>query len=193
MISRDKDLLTHAQESKTIFYKFVDSFIKIPKPMIAVVNGPAVGITVTTLPLFDVVVCSDTATFHCPFSALAQSPEGCSSYTFPRIMGYSKANSMLLFNHKMTAKEALDTGLVSEIVPKNELESYLDKWIYSQDGLIKTCNNNSLTVSKRLIRNENIVSTLEKVNQVESEVLMNCWLTPEFPKVIEKFFARKLK
>ena len=69
--------------------KFVGSFIDFPKPLIAAINGPAVGISVTVLGLFDIVYATDRATFHTPFMELGQSPEGCSSFTFPRIMGPS--------------------------------------------------------------------------------------------------------
>ncbi|KAL8182487.1 UNVERIFIED_CONTAM: Enoyl-CoA delta isomerase 2, mitochondrial, partial [Gekko kuhli] len=106
-----------ADNGAKLLKKFVEHFIDFPKPLIAVVNGPAVGISVTVLGLFDVVYSTDRATFHTPFSNLGQSPEGCSSYVFPKIMGLAKATEMLLFNKKLTAAEACSAGLVTEVFP----------------------------------------------------------------------------
>ena len=98
---------------------FIDAFIDLEKPLIAVVNGHAVGILVTTLGLCDFVIATNDATFHAPFGSTAQTPEGCSSYTFPRILGTSVANKMLLFNYKLTAQEALTHGLIGKLNSKN--------------------------------------------------------------------------
>ncbi|XP_029656116.2 enoyl-CoA delta isomerase 2 isoform X1 [Octopus sinensis] len=106
-----------AENASVILGKFVRALIDFPKPLIALVNGPAVGISVTALGLFDAVYASDKATFHTPFSSLGQSPEGCSSYVFPKIMGTAKASEILLFNKKLTAKEAFERNLVSEVIP----------------------------------------------------------------------------
>ncbi len=114
--------------------RFVSAFIDFPKPLLAAVNGPAVGIPVTSLGLCDVVFASDRATFHTPFASLGQSPEGCSSYIFPKIMGQAKANEVLLFGRKLTAQEAFDRGLVTEIFPDSSFQEDLQKKLdqYSQ-------------------------------------------------------------
>nr|XP_031543923.1 enoyl-CoA delta isomerase 2, mitochondrial isoform X2 [Vicugna pacos] len=111
-----------ARTNAVLLREFVDYFIDFPKPLVAVVNGPAVGISVTILGLFDLVYASDRATFHTPFSPLGLSPEGCSSYTFPKMMGPSKAAEMLIFGRKLTAQEACAQGLVTEVFPDSTLQ-----------------------------------------------------------------------
>uniref|UniRef100_A0A8I3X0A0 Enoyl-CoA delta isomerase 2 n=1 Tax=Callithrix jacchus TaxID=9483 RepID=A0A8I3X0A0_CALJA len=111
-----------AKNSAILLREFVGCFIDFPKPLIAMVNGPAVGISVTILGLFDAVYASDRATFHTPFSHLGQSPEGCSSYTFLKIMGPAKATEMLVFGKKLTAGEACAQGLVTEVFPDSTFQ-----------------------------------------------------------------------
>lgn len=68
--------------------------------------GPAIGFGVTTLALCDIVYAVPEATFNTPFMKLAFCAEGCSSVLFPRIMGNSKANEMLVnSSHKVIAIE----------------------------------------------------------------------------------------
>ena len=67
--------------------EFTQLMISYPKPVVAVVNGPAVGYGAAFLPLCDVVYASDKASFSCPYSSLSQTPEACSSFTFPQVMG----------------------------------------------------------------------------------------------------------
>jgi len=83
--------------------------MKFPKPIIAVVNGPAIGVGVTTLALVDVVFASDNSTFQTPFSRVGITPEAGSSHTFPRLMGYAKVWLVALLLQTMFAVDAQNT------------------------------------------------------------------------------------
>ncbi|VDM70174.1 unnamed protein product [Strongylus vulgaris] len=99
------------------FMRFIYAFAYIDheKPLLCLINGPAIGIAVTVLPLFDYVLATDKCTFHTPFATLGQSPEGASSYTFPLLMGQLRASEVLTLNKKLTAQQAFDRGLVNEV------------------------------------------------------------------------------
>jgi len=64
-----------ASDGGVLLERFVNAFVNLDKPLIGLINGPAVGISVTLLPLFDLVIASDRATFIAPFTKIAQSPE----------------------------------------------------------------------------------------------------------------------
>ncbi|XP_042724893.1 enoyl-CoA delta isomerase 2 isoform X1 [Lagopus leucura] len=177
-----------AEDGAELLKEFVGSFIEFPKPLIAVVNGPAIGISVTLLGLFDIVYASDKATFHTPFSQLGQSPEGCSSYLFPKIMGSAKANEMLLFNKKLTAAEACAVGLVNEVFP----DSTFQKEVWARLKAYASLPKNSLAVSKQLLRNIE-KEKLHAVNSQECEVLIERWLSDECLNALATFFQRKSK
>jgi enoyl-CoA hydratase/carnithine racemase len=97
-------------------YALFDAFISCPKPIVAAVNGPAIGGAVTSATLCDVVIASERATFHTPFKQLGVSPEGCSTFNFPRTLGEAGARVMLEEGRRVGAAEALQMGLVSEVV-----------------------------------------------------------------------------
>ncbi|XP_062986397.1 enoyl-CoA delta isomerase 2-like isoform X1 [Elgaria multicarinata webbii] len=177
-----------AKNGAVLLKDFVKHFIDFPKPLIAVVNGPAVGISVTVLGLFDIVYATDRATFHTPFSNLGQSPEGCSSYTFPKMMGLAKANEMLLFNKKLTAAEACSQGLVTEVFPDNTFQ----KEVWTRLKAYASLPRNSLAISKQLMRGME-KEKLHEVNSQECECLQERWLSDECMNAIMSFFQKKSK
>ncbi|XP_053103101.1 enoyl-CoA delta isomerase 2 isoform X5 [Hemicordylus capensis] len=181
--------LKEAVESNSALFKaFVEQFIDFPKPLIAVVNGPAVGISVTILGLFDLVYATDRATFHTPFSNLGLCPEGCSSYTFPKIMGLTKATEMLLFNKKLTAAEACSLGLVTEVFPDNTFQK--EVWIRLK--AYASLPRNSLAISKQLIRDME-KEKLHEVNSQECKCLKERWQSDEVMNAVLSFIQRKSK
>ncbi|GFN86063.1 enoyl-coa delta isomerase 2, mitochondrial [Plakobranchus ocellatus] len=126
------------------------------------------------------------ATFHTPFSALGQSPEACSSYIFPKVMGYAKANEMLLFNRKITAAEAKDRGLVSEVIPDQTFQAESSRLIEQYASFPPQ----SMRYSKVLNRSSEL-ATLKAVNKAECELLEERWQSQECIKAIMAFFSRK--
>lgn len=177
-----------AADAARILERFVSSFIDFPKPLIAVVNGPAVGIAVTILGLFDAVYATDKATFNTPFSLLGQSPEGCSSLTFPQIMGHTKACEVLLFNKTLTANEALDRGLVTAVFRDDSFRQQIWPHLISLAKLPK----NALRSSKNLIRSTQR-SVLHDVNKKECQLLVERWQSEECMAAIMDFFQKKSK
>ncbi|GMT07190.1 hypothetical protein PENTCL1PPCAC_29364 [Pristionchus entomophagus] len=102
------------------YSRFMRRLIRHTKVLVALVNGPAIGIAATTLGLFDYLVCSDSTYISTPFPTLGVCPEGTSSVVFERIMGTSNATEMLLFGEPMNASQALQHGFVSHVFPKAE-------------------------------------------------------------------------
>ncbi|KAM8901654.1 enoyl-CoA delta isomerase 2 isoform 1-T1 [Lycaon pictus] len=177
-----------AKNGAILLRDFVGCFIDFPKPLVAVINGPAMGISVTILGLFDLVYASDRATFHTPFTHLGQSPEGCSSYTFPKIMGQAKAAEMLMFGKKLTAREACAQGLVTEVFP----DSTFQKEVWTRLKAYSKLPRNALHISKQSIRNLE-KEKLHAVNAEENSVLQERWLSDECINAVMSFLSRKAK
>ena len=187
------DIKAAAKEAAKTLQRFVAAFINFEKPLIAAVNGPTIGIAVTTLGLVDCAIASDSATFQTPFSALGQSPEACATYTFPQIMGTSRASEMLFFNHKMNAQEALSSGLVSRVVPSSKFRQHVDDWVFGPKGLVNTCYPRSMYFSKALVKNEEMRNRLHEINAKECETITDRWTSDECISALQKFATRKSK
>lgn len=173
------------KEVEELLTRHMAAFVDFPKPLVAVVNGAAVGVGTTLLPLYDLVYASDKAIFFTPFSSLNITVEGCSSFTFPRFMGQAKASEILLFNKKVTAKEAYELHLATEVFPASSL--YEDVWPRLQ--AMAKLPLKSLVYSKALTRDV-IKDTLHKVNVAECRRVAERIMKGRVPKEeYEKYVA----
>jgi enoyl-CoA hydratase/carnithine racemase len=102
-------------------FRFLRGISTFPKPVIAAVCGPAVGIGTTLLFHCDLVYAGDNAAFSMPFVNLGLCPEAASSYLAPQLMGYGRAAEALLLGEPFMAEAALEMGLISRIVPPAEV------------------------------------------------------------------------
>jgi peroxisomal 3,2-trans-enoyl-CoA isomerase len=148
-----------------------DLFLDFPKPILAAVNGPAIGATVTSATLCDAIIASEKATFSTPFARLGVPPEGCSSVHLARLMGAEAAGRMLgEEGWRPTAAEALEVGLVDRVVPHEELlpaaQAMAAQW--AAEG------------RARAFRGGSTREELKAVNARESEAVADAFLAAPF-------------
>jgi enoyl-CoA hydratase/carnithine racemase len=93
----------------------------LAKPVIAAINGPAVGVGITMMLPADVRIASENAKFGFVFARRGIVPEACSSWFLPRVVGISRALEWVTTGRVFGAQEALAGGLVSKVVPEAEL------------------------------------------------------------------------
>lgn len=96
-------------------FQFLTELQNFPKPIIAVVQGNAVGIGTTMLFHCDLVYATPTAKFSMPFVTLGLVPEAGSSYLFPLLVGYQRAAKTFLSGESFDASQAKEMGLVLEV------------------------------------------------------------------------------
>jgi len=101
-------------------FRFLRGIAIFPKPLVAAVCGPAVGVGTTMLLHCDLVYAGDNAAFSMPFVNLGLCPEAASSLLVPQMLGYHRAAEALLLGEPFMAEAALEVGLVNRVVPPTE-------------------------------------------------------------------------
>ncbi len=92
------------------------------KPIIAAINGPAVGVGITLPMQWDIRVAAESARIGFVFVRRGVIPEALSTWLLPRLIGVAKANELLMSGRIISAKEALEFGIVSHVWPDAEFK-----------------------------------------------------------------------
>jgi enoyl-CoA hydratase/carnithine racemase len=103
------------------FDAFVDGLQSFPKPLVAAVNGAAVGIGFTMLLHCDLVILSEHARLRAPFTRMGVAPEAASSYLLPRRVGRQQAALALFTSDWIPPQDAVDSGLAIKVVAPDRL------------------------------------------------------------------------
>jgi len=104
-------------------FRFLTAVSACTRPLVAAVNGPAVGLGTTLLLHCDLVYAAEDARFSMPFTHLGVVPEFASSYLLPLIAGYQRAAELLLLGEPFDAQAALAAGFVTRVVPAAEVQA----------------------------------------------------------------------
>ena len=111
-----KDFMEHPPTTQdSTVAAFLGALLEFPKPLLAAVNGNAVGVGTTMLLHCDVVVADPKASFSMPFASLGLVPEAGSSLLFPELVGYQRAAKIFMTGESFSAESAKEMGLVAEI------------------------------------------------------------------------------
>lgn len=105
-------------------FRFLRGIAEFPKPLLAAVCGPAVGVGTTMLFHCDLVYAGDNAAFSMPFANLGLCPEAASSLLVPQMFGYHRAAEALLLGEPFMAEAALEAGLVNRVLPPTEANNF---------------------------------------------------------------------
>ncbi len=99
------------------FHAFVTHLVRMPKPVVAAVNGPAAGAGFSIAMACDLVLAADNAVFTAAYSRIGASPDGSMTYFLVRQIGVRRAMELYLSNRVLTAHEAQQWGLVTQVLP----------------------------------------------------------------------------
>ena len=142
-------------------FRFLRALAAFPKPIIAAVCGPAVGIGTTMLFHCDLVYAGDNAAFSMPFVNLGLCPEAASSLLAPRMFGYHRAAEALLMGDPFFAEAAQEVGLINRVVPPTEVNGYAQ----AQARKLAAKPLSSLIETKRLMKGGYQQEVLQKMDE----------------------------
>ena len=158
------------------------------KPVIAAINGPAVGVGVTmTLPM-DIRIASDTARFGFVFNRRGMVPEGCSTWFLPRILGFSQAAEWMLTGRVFSAREALEGGLISKILPPEKLLPT------AREMALEIVDNNSIistALTRQMMWSMLCADHPMEAHKIESKCLHYMSQSRDFMEGVESFLQKR--
>lgn len=180
------DFAAGLPEGKPPVVRFLENIVACDKPIMAAVNGPAVGVGLTMLLHSDLVYASDTATFRSPFPHIGVVPEAGSSLLLPMTVGMAWANDIFLAGRVLSAAEALSAGLVSRVLPASSLLAECKTIAANIAAQAPT----AMLQTKRLIRS-NREAVFERM-QKEGAIFNAQLKSPEFMVAAAAYMQKRL-
>jgi enoyl-CoA hydratase/carnithine racemase len=166
---------------------FLQSLVNNKKPIVAAVDGAAIGIGTTMLFHCDYVIASTTASFSSPFLQYGLVPEGATSLLVPSMLGHQRAFAMLIMGRSMSADDACEAGFVNQVVPPGHAVVEARKVAREICGLPA----DAVAISRKLLKlpTEDLVRRIGQEDHLFGERMRS----PEAIAAFQNFFLRKKK
>lgn len=166
-------------------FEFIRAIAAFEKPLIAAVQGLAVGVGTTMLFHCDLVYAAPDARFITPFVNLGIVPEAGSSLLAPATMGHAKAAAMLLLGEPVDAETADRAGLVSAIVPNDQLLAHAR----AKAAVLMTKPPQALATTRRLLKGD-LTALTARIDE-EARLFKETLASPEAQEAFAAFFEKR--
>ena len=166
--------------------RFIMAIAEAQTPIVAAVNGVAVGVGVTMLLHCDLVYAAEGAKFNFAFIDLGLLPEAASSHLLPRMLGYSRAAELLLLGEAFSAEKARECGIVNQVVAADELEDLA----WSKAAQLAAKPAEALRQTKMLLRRGS-AKAVEETMALELGMIAERLVSDEARGIMQAFFARR--
>jgi 2-(1,2-epoxy-1,2-dihydrophenyl)acetyl-CoA isomerase len=159
---------------------------RMPKPVVASVQGAAGGFGVSLMLACDLVIAADTSFYTMAYCSIGTSPDGSSTYFLPRSVGLKKAMELMLLCDRFDAATAKNLGMINWVVPESELKAETGKLTRRlASGPTKAYGN-----TQKLL-NASLHSTLDDQLQAEAESFSQCAGSADFVEGINAFIEKR--
>ncbi|WP_047152083.1 enoyl-CoA hydratase/isomerase family protein [Aneurinibacillus tyrosinisolvens] len=180
------DLSRHLREVTTYLNAAISRFTRMDAPVIAAVNGVAAGGGMSLAIASDLVMAAESARFTMAYTKIGLVPDLSSSYFLPRMVGFKRALELTLTNRVLSAQDAYELGIVTQVIPDSEL-------LTQANALAEQLANGpkaAFGAAKRLLH-MGCNQTLETQIENESQAIANAAQTPEGIEGIAAFLEKR--
>ena len=165
----------------------ISRFARMRAPVVAAVNGTAAGAGFSMVCATDLAIAAETAKFTMAYTGAGLSPDGSSSYFLPRIIGHRRTTELMLTNRVLNSADALDWGIVNQVVPADELLSTAEDLV----NHLASGPTESYAVVKRLLLNS-AHDSLETQMELETRGIAASARTHDGQEGIAAFLEKRL-
>jgi 2-(1,2-epoxy-1,2-dihydrophenyl)acetyl-CoA isomerase len=172
----------HIKELTTYLHGAISRLARSDKPVIMAVNGIAAGGGFSLALSGDLVVATESAKFTMAYSKIAASPDGSSSYFLPRLVGLRRAMELYFTNRVLTAREAVEWGMITRMVPDAEFKGAVTTLARE----LAQGPSRSFGIAKRLLH-QSTWESLETQMELEAQGIAACGHTEDFKAGVTAF------
>jgi 2-(1,2-epoxy-1,2-dihydrophenyl)acetyl-CoA isomerase len=167
-------------------HRAISTFARMDAVLITAVNGTAAGAGFSIAVTGDLVLAAESASFTMAYTKVGLSPDGSSSYFLPRLIGIAKTKELMLTNRALSAQEASQWGLVTEVVPDDRLAARADE-LATQ--MASSASGSNGTVKALML--STFCSGLEEQMELEGRFIAQRAETAEGREGIDAFMAKR--